>query len=650
MRGPSYTGRTLGGRYAVEELLGEGGWGAVYAATQTDLGRKVALKILHVDVALTTEAVSRFEREAKTAASFGHPNIVQVTDFQNNPNEPQFLVMERLTGATLGSILERQVVLPQQRVAAIAYQMLSALDVAHRAGLVHRDVKPDNVFLVSMPGIEDFVKLLDFGIAKLSAENIAQLTGDGQMLGSPAFMSPEQVRSQAIDHRADIYAVGATMYFALAGRLPFDATNIASLLAAIMDQKPKPLASVAPNIDPRLAVIVERALHKDPFGRFESAADMRAALEPFVQAGSALGVTPATLESVPNHLAVGLLPKGMITTGGGPPASSMVTSARPPAQQQPSAFSSPQQTGLMGTPGPSGYGAAAPMSPPMGSPPPGTPPPGGMMPYQPTPYVAGGGPMTPMSPNGYSAVGPTPNPYGPTPAPATTPEKKSGSSGLMIGIMIAILALVLIGVVGGLGAVYYFAKKEPATVAAASSASGAPVSVSSGAAPATPTSVASGAATPASANTPGAMKTKPNPPPGPNPTAPDAGGGGNRVTTVDAGTTRPQMAGSTVRISGGTFEKYDIEKSKTAVGMVQPQLNACYAATEFDPPNHEFTCWTLTIDPNGNVTNAKRSTDHEPHAKLDPCVSAAFRMSKWQALPSGGTPQVCLAARRRDNP
>jgi hypothetical protein len=220
----------------------------------------------------------------------------------------------------------------------------------------------------------------------------------------------------------------------------------------------------------------------------------------------------------------------------------------------------------------------------------------------------------------------------------------------MIGIMVAILAFLVIGVAGGIGAFFYFAKKDPsaaAAAAAAGSASGAPVVVSS--ATASPT----GATSAIASGGPGAMKTKPNGPPGPTPTAPlsvDGGGGGNKVTTVDAGATRPQMAGSSVKLTGGSFEKYDIEKSKAAIAVIQPQLNACYAATEFDPPNHEFTCWTLTINGAGIVTNARRSTDHDPHPKLDACVIGAWRMSKWESLPGGGSPQVCLGARKRDNP
>jgi serine/threonine protein kinase len=294
---PLLTGTTVGsGRYLLGEVLGRGGWGAVYAATQQDLKRKVAVKILHRDKSngggLDGDGLARFVREARAAAALGHPNIVQVTDFQTNPGEPPFLVMEHLTGQTLGTLLRRERRLPPGRVCSIAHQALAALDVAHRAGIVHRDVKPDNLFLVTMPGVEDFVKLLDFGIAKLldstttatGGSAAAKLTEAGTLLGTPAFMAPEQVIDAFVEAPADIYSLGATMYFALAGRYPLEGSNVSALLYAIAHLTPAPLAQVDPSIDPRLSAIVHRAMAKDPNARWSSAAEMRAAIEPFVTA------------------------------------------------------------------------------------------------------------------------------------------------------------------------------------------------------------------------------------------------------------------------------------------------------------------------------------------------------------------------------
>jgi serine/threonine-protein kinase len=246
VEGAGHSGRILGGRYRLGERLGHGGWGSVYAAVQMDLGRPVAVKVLHDSVALAPDGLVRFEREAKAAAALGHPNIAQVTDFQANAGEPPFLVMELLTGSTLGAKMRATPKMAAGRMAWIAYQMLAGLDVAHKAGIVHRDIKPDNVFLVSMPGVEDFVKLLDFGIAKLSGDGNEHLTTTGTMLGSPAFMAPEQVRSNQVDHRVDLYAVGATLYLALSGRMPFDAPTVHALLLAITEQRVVPLHVLDP--------------------------------------------------------------------------------------------------------------------------------------------------------------------------------------------------------------------------------------------------------------------------------------------------------------------------------------------------------------------------------------------------------------------
>lgn len=271
-------GRVLGGRYQIGAPLGMGGWGVVHEATQLDLGRRVAVKVLREADAAGAD-LARFEREARAAAALGHPNIVQVFDFQNVPGEPPFLVMEHLTGRSLAVELRAQPTLPAARVVAVARQILAALEAAHRAGIVHRDVKPENVFLVRAPGVEDFVKLLDFGVAKLTSDKATQLTATGALVGSPSTMAPEQILGLAVDARTDVYAVGVTMYRALSGRMPFSAASLHELLVAIRDERPAPLGALVPGLDPRLEQIVARAMHKDPAGRFPSAEAMLSALE-----------------------------------------------------------------------------------------------------------------------------------------------------------------------------------------------------------------------------------------------------------------------------------------------------------------------------------------------------------------------------------
>ncbi len=295
-------GTLLGGRYRLLEPLGRGGMGTVYEAVQEGLGRHVAVKLLDPRLAEDRQQLERFRREAEIVAGLGHPNIVQVTDFQypDTPADQPFLVMEVLRGESLGARVAREQVLPGARVAFIIAQVLSALSAAHRAGVVHRDIKPDNIFLLADAAVPDTVKVLDFGIAKLAVEGQAKLTGTGAMLGTPAFMAPEQARgAEDVDARADIYAVGATMYQALSGKLPYDAPSIPALLFAIVEQTPIPLQDLRPDLPQGLVEIVERAMSKDRKERFPDAESMRRALSPWsglpASVPPPVSVTAATL-------------------------------------------------------------------------------------------------------------------------------------------------------------------------------------------------------------------------------------------------------------------------------------------------------------------------------------------------------------------
>jgi serine/threonine protein kinase len=278
----------LGGRYRLGAPLGRGGMGMVYEAVQEGLGRRVAVKLLDPRLAEDREQLERFRREAEVVAALGHPNIVQVTDFQypEEPGQQPFLVMELLRGESLGSLVERERALPAGRVAFIAAQVLSALVAAHHAGVVHRDIKPDNIFLLGDAAVPDTAKVLDFGIAKLAPLSAiggqAKLTGTGAMLGTPAFMAPEQARGESdVDARADVYAVGATMYQALTGKLPYEAASIPALLFAIVEQTPAPLGELRPDLPSDFVAVVERAMAKDRAARFPDADAMRRALSPW---------------------------------------------------------------------------------------------------------------------------------------------------------------------------------------------------------------------------------------------------------------------------------------------------------------------------------------------------------------------------------
>jgi CheY-like chemotaxis protein len=276
------TGALLGGRYRVGKLLGEGGMGAVYEAVREDLGQmRVALKVLHGNICRDAQHLARFRREAETVAAINHPNIVRILDFQATNSEPAFLVMELLDGVSLGQAIEIDGPFSQRRAAFVASQVLAALAAAHRGRVVHRDLKPDNVFLTSVSGVNDIVKLLDFGIAKVETAADQKLTRTGAILGTPAYMAPELARGASIDTRSDIYAVGCVLYEVLTGAAPFQAENYNALLFAIQQSEPIPLSDLRQDLDPAFVRVVTTAMAKDPAARFQHAESMIRALGPW---------------------------------------------------------------------------------------------------------------------------------------------------------------------------------------------------------------------------------------------------------------------------------------------------------------------------------------------------------------------------------
>lgn len=279
--GPAdFEGRLLGGRYRLGRLLGRGGMGMVYEAHQEDLGRRVAIKLVRdgdLGPQARAELLDRFQREARAAAALGNPHIIQIFDFQVPANEPPFLVMELLTGETLADALKREGPQPEPRVARIGAHVLSALAAAHQAGILHRDIKPGNVFLTQSPTLGEIAKVLDFGIAKLASGR--QLTQAGAVIGTALYMSPEQATGGELDGRADVYSTAVTLYRALSGKSPFAATTASDLLAAILAGAAIPLHAVRSDIDPQLAQIIARGMAADRSQRFQSADEMGRALE-----------------------------------------------------------------------------------------------------------------------------------------------------------------------------------------------------------------------------------------------------------------------------------------------------------------------------------------------------------------------------------
>jgi len=279
-------GQLLGGRYRVGPLLGAGGMGSVYEGTREDLGAMpVAIKVLHASAATDENALRRFEREAHLLASINHQNIVRIHDFQAPPGEPAFIVMERLQGTSLGTAIRNERHFSTEEVAWIGVQVLGALQASHAAGVVHRDLKPDNVFLVEVAGVRDVVKLLDFGVAKLyDAPGRDALTQTGTVMGTPAYMAPEQARGEQADRRSDLYAVGCLLFEALTGRPPFMGDNYNAIVYQAAQAVPPALQELRPDIDAVLVAVIAKAMAKDPALRFQSARDLANSLSHWVTA------------------------------------------------------------------------------------------------------------------------------------------------------------------------------------------------------------------------------------------------------------------------------------------------------------------------------------------------------------------------------
>jgi len=283
-------GRVLSERYRIESLLGEGGMGAVYLAEHVLMRKRFAVKVLHAEMTRMPEMVARFEREAMAAAHIEHPNVAAATDFGKLENGAFFLVLEYIEGTSLRDLIAAGPI-GARRGLHIAHQMASALARAHTLGIVHRDLKPENVMLVLRDGDPDFVKVLDFGIAKVPVGDLSRrgpdpqggqvLTQLGMVYGTPEYMAPEQALGQEVDARADLYALGVILFEMLTGVRPFDAETKVALLGMKVTSDPPAMASknAAVRVPESVEVIVRRLLDKEAKGRFQEARELLEALE-----------------------------------------------------------------------------------------------------------------------------------------------------------------------------------------------------------------------------------------------------------------------------------------------------------------------------------------------------------------------------------
>ena len=316
---------TTVGNYRLDKILGRGGMGTVYSGEHVYIRKQVAVKVLHPQFARYPEAVNRFLREARAASSINHPNIVDVTDFGVLADGLVYFVMEYLDGISLEDVIEREGAVELHRGLNVANQIALALDAAHAQGVIHRDLKPDNIMLLQKPGrrdlvrmapdhswvtereqVYDFVKVLDFGIAKvLQPDELVAETVQGAVFGTPEYMSPEAARGEDVDHRADVYSLGVILFDMLTGRPPFEAPAGNEVLQMHIHSPPPSPREFAPHreITEGAERVILRAMQKERGKRYQNMAEFRADLEnaygtvTFRRHAAGTGLTPRGKEA-----------------------------------------------------------------------------------------------------------------------------------------------------------------------------------------------------------------------------------------------------------------------------------------------------------------------------------------------------------------
>ena len=322
-------GRVFDGRYEVRMALGQGGMGTVYRGWQLSVDREVAIKVIHPKLATDRIAAKRFLREARLSSRLSQPSVVNVYDFGQTDDGILYIVMELLRGHTLARELDAGRPLPLRRVATIGVQLCDALDAAHAQGIIHRDLKPGNIVILDEPPGRDLIKVLDFGLAKsLVGDTSSVVTHTNAILGTPLYMPPEQIENQAIDQRADLYALGCILYQMVAGRPPFVGDNVNLVLAAHLSETPPPLPVGVPH---GLVATIDGLMAKSPAQRLARAALAREALQGVIEGGYGASELADTTPDVSDGVRRARTPTALAVTdpAGARPAAATVPVAAP---------------------------------------------------------------------------------------------------------------------------------------------------------------------------------------------------------------------------------------------------------------------------------------------------------------------------------
>jgi eukaryotic-like serine/threonine-protein kinase len=273
-------GKVIGGKYTIQSIIGQGGMAVVYQAFDNLIERPVVIKVMQAWLASDERANERFKRECQLTAQLNHPNVIRVYDGGLLNNHEPFLVMEYVPGESLRRALDRHGPVPLKTAANIVIQVSRGLGEAHAAGIIHRDLKPDNILIEAVKHSNQRIKILDFGIAYLVA-GAQRLTQTGKLIGTPAYISPEQLKDRAIDARADLYALGVILFELLTGRVPFEGETAESILTKQLFEAPPPISASMPQYAPdsQVELVILKALAKDPNDRYQTALEFEQAVE-----------------------------------------------------------------------------------------------------------------------------------------------------------------------------------------------------------------------------------------------------------------------------------------------------------------------------------------------------------------------------------